>query len=325
MSGYELFTDGSEGERLATRVFPLSDLWTNQQYHEGGSIAFKQTKSRFMDFILVSTPGGFDGVRTNNTPVITECELHWTIKHITATVQNGVLSEHTLDTIPFDNDPEQTWDLEDSNWFKLQPSMTLPNPLSSTGSSTYEVDNTTARKVWQSWAQFAPSTFIRTNSSSPVGPYVMKVVWLGAQPGAPHLAQVLTPTLPWDTPNNVSAHMAQAVSTMNQVIRNNALSTRLQRDAAIGQVWRNAVMVRVNWRWFSFPAVLFCLAATFLILTIWRSSRDKKTTSVYKTSLLPMLLSSKENNATEFSTSRKMGTMRRQAKVSTMEVELTPH
>jgi hypothetical protein len=35
MSGYEVRGNGSTGEVLATRLFPFSDIWYNQQYFNG--------------------------------------------------------------------------------------------------------------------------------------------------------------------------------------------------------------------------------------------------------------------------------------------------
>lgn len=59
MSGYELRDDGSIGEVLATRVSPLTDVYSKQQYFNG-SISFPEVKNPVVDFVLVSTPDGFE-------------------------------------------------------------------------------------------------------------------------------------------------------------------------------------------------------------------------------------------------------------------------
>lgn len=56
------------------------------------------------------------------------CEVHWVVKQIQAAVHDGVLLEHTIDTIPFANDSGQHWDPDDSNWYTLSLSLTLADP-----------------------------------------------------------------------------------------------------------------------------------------------------------------------------------------------------
>jgi hypothetical protein len=287
MSGYEITADGSIGEVLTTRFFALSDVFTNEQSF-GGSINFKDVKCPVVDFILVSTPGGFDGALNNNTPVLTECEIHWVVKLINSTVSSGRLNEEALETLQFVTDLDNPWDPNDSNVYRANFSMTLPDPHSFTGpTSTFGMSNITARKVWQVWAEIAPSTFNRPAASNPVksGP-VLKFSWL-VQP--PQLSEVLSPELPWDAPRNVSAHMADVVTVMNQVVRRNTLSVRGRHDVSVGQALRYAQFVEVKWLWITMPLVLILASGVFLAATVVRSSKDNDKVGIWKTAALPSL------------------------------------
>lgn len=225
MSGYEVQSDGSLGEVLSTRMFPLMDVRTNEPYFR--SIDFS-VKSQVVDFILATTPGGFDGARSNNTPVVTECEVHWVVQKLKAEVSLGVLSEEVLETLEFEvdetNKPFSPWDgfnsytwSEDSNY-----SMLLNDSHSPSGLSTFGLDNTTAKKVWEVWAEIAPSTFNLPAVDNPFKTGPIQIVMHGD--GSPVLRAVSDPRLPWETPNNVSQHMADIVKVMNQVVRRNAMS-----------------------------------------------------------------------------------------------------
>lgn len=318
LSGYEIDTSGSIGEVLSNRVMPLTDLMTNEPYfNPNGSIRFSNVKSRIIDFVLSSTPGGFEGVRANRTPVIEECEIHWVVKRIQAGIRNGILEESTLDTLPFDT-TEPHWDPTDPDVYMLSPSLRLPDANDPTGYSSYGLSNVTARKVWQAWALFVPSTFLQTSNDSPIGKQnVMKVTWLASDV---HLARIVKPTLPWDYPSNVTAHISGMVNALNQVLRRNALSEDGKRDVALGQVWRNAVMVRVNWAWFAFPAALWFIAFAFLSVTIWRSSQASDGSGTYKSSLLPLLLSPDRDGRSVLAPSRNMGSVQRLAKKATVQL-----
>ena len=129
---------------------------------------------------------------------------------------------------------------------------------------------------------------------------------------------ILPTTFPWNPPSSLTAHMARLVSAVDQVIRRNVLSETGQRDVAIGQVWRNAVMVRVNWAWFAFPATIWCFTVTFLAMTIWKSSSLQQKAGPFKNSLLPMLLQQSESKIDDRISNRSKRSMRKQAKTSTL-------
>jgi hypothetical protein len=108
-----------------------------------------------VDFLLVSTPDTFAGALRNETPVVKECEVHWVVKKLKASVYNGILAEEALETLQFENHWATPWDEVDPNWYRANFSMVLPDPHSVTGPfSEYRVDNTSARRVWQAWCMF---------------------------------------------------------------------------------------------------------------------------------------------------------------------------
>jgi hypothetical protein len=287
MAGYEITANGSIGEVMPMRFYALSDVYTNEQYFNG-SVNFQDVKNPIVDFILASTPGGFDGALQNNTPVVTECEIHWVVKLLNATVASGKLTEETLETLQFESDLDNPWDPDDSNVYAANFSMTLPDPHSVTGpSSTYGMNNITARKVWQVWAELAPSTLNRPAADNPVkSGDVLKFQWLVSPP---QLIQVLDLDIPWAAPHNVSEHMAEAVTVMNQVVRRNTISISKTHNVSVGKAFQQVVLVKIRWVWISLPVILLMFSLLFLIATVVRSSKTEDQIGIWKTSALAIL------------------------------------
>jgi hypothetical protein len=231
------------------------------------------------------------------------------------------LTEQALDTFQFENHWETPWDPTNSDVYRANFSMTLPDPHSVTGSKTseYGVSNDTARKVWQVWAEVAPATFVRPPADSTVHEkQVFKVVWLSGAPA--HNAVINTKILPWDTPNNVTAHMADAVTAMNQVVRKNTLSATYRHDVSVGRAFKNVVIVHVRWQWITLPAALLLFALIFLISTIWRASKEPSI-GVWKTSALAVLFNGPGDDVQGFvGSGKKQGYVRTKAR--DMEVQL---
>jgi hypothetical protein len=259
MSGYELTKNGSVGQILATRIFPIQDLVSNRIAF-GGSPNFKDIQNPVTDFILVSTPGGFDGARRNSTPILTECEIHWVVKQLNATVISGKLTEKVIDTIQFTSnltDPYAPWNGLNGSSYQATFSMTLLDPHSVTGPlSTFGLGNTTAFKVWEAWTEFAPSALILPVKSNS-GPGIKFLWWHqnfdGSGGSFASVLNPLPPVLPWDTPNNVTQHMAEAVTVMNQILRRSVLSQSHTHNVAVGKAWKYVVLVQINWVCVSVP------------------------------------------------------------------------
>jgi hypothetical protein len=164
MSGYEITDNGTIGAILATRFFPIQDLVSNRLAF-GGSPNFKNIQAPVTDFILASTPGGFDGAIKNNTPILTECEIHWVVNLLNATVLAGILEENLIEILQFESNltgPYAPWDGLDGSDYMANFSMTLRDPHAFTpdGMSTFGLDNITAFKVFQAWEELAQSALI---------------------------------------------------------------------------------------------------------------------------------------------------------------------
>jgi hypothetical protein len=95
--------------------------------------------------------------------------------------------------------------------------------------------------------------------------------------------------LPWDAPRNVSQHLSQAVTVMNQVIRRNTLSKSGTHNVSVGRAFAYVIIVHVRWAWISLPAALLLFSLLFLITTVVRSTRDADNVGIWKTSALAIL------------------------------------
>ncbi|RDI81201.1 hypothetical protein Vi05172_g8850 [Venturia inaequalis] len=291
MSGYEVQPNGSVGEVVSARFFPIMDLATNQQYWNGSYALHNVPSLPVSDFIVVSTPEGFNGARNNATPVATECAVYWVVNELVASVSNGHLSEKILTTHHFESDLTDPWGA-DNQTYTANFSMTLPDPHSVTGStSTFGMDNTTAFKVWEVWTAIAPSTY---NLLS-YGDYrnVQKYFWIATPP---RLIVVDSPNFAWEPPNNITAHMANIILAQNQVLRRNSRRAPDPRpggggesvaNVAVGQAFRNVQILKVRWAWIAMPFSLLLISGFFLAATVLRSSRDD--IGIYKTSALASL------------------------------------
>jgi hypothetical protein len=136
MSGYEVMPNGSVGQILATRFFPVQDLNTNRWPYFNGSPSFKDILApglALADFLIISTPGGYDGVMKNNTPVIHELMIQWVVKKLNATVTSGELTENEMETLYFESnltDPYAPWDGLGSSNYMSTFNMTMRDPHS---------------------------------------------------------------------------------------------------------------------------------------------------------------------------------------------------
>ncbi|KIW01028.1 uncharacterized protein PV09_07544 [Verruconis gallopava] len=297
MSGYEVTSNGSVGEILATRFFSLSDILTHEIFL-GGSVNFPEVQRPIVDFILATTPGEFIGAVNNATPVVTECEIHWVVKKLQATVVSGNLFEEAIETLQFSSNGSDPWNPDNPLNYRANYSMTLPDQFSDTGYSTYGFSNTTAMKVWEIWAQIAPSTYTRPAANNPITTSdVLKIFWIY---NPPHLLKVYTSSLPWDAPANVTDHMAKAVSVMNQIVRRNANSQSHRHDFATGTAIKYIVIVKVRWEWITLPLLLLVIALLFLIATIIRSSKNKDQIGIWKTSALAILFNGLGEDVSKF-------------------------
>jgi len=267
-----------------------------------------------VDFILASTPGGFDGAVANATPTVTECEVHWVVNLLNATVSGGILKEETLKTLEFPSDLSNPWDPTNSNVYLANFSMVLPDPHSFTGlTSDFGMDNVTARKNWQVFAEFMPSTLLRPSSQNPVqtGP-VLKWSWLTVPTW---LLTIPSGTLIWEAPANVSELLGVAINTMNQIARRNPNSASGTHNVAEGTAFKTVVLVDIRWVWISLPVILLLFSLMFLVATVIRSKKAEDHIGIWKTSALAILFNGPgEDVQNHVGTSSKMGYTRAKAK-----------
>ncbi|QDS72551.1 hypothetical protein FKW77_000488 [Venturia effusa] len=289
MSGYEVQSNGSIGEVLSARFFPIMDLATNQQYWNGSFALRDVPRLPVADFIVVSTPMGFDGAQKNMTPVATECAVYWVVNELAANVSNGLLSEHVLSTHHFESNATDPWDIDDPSTYVANFSMTLSDPHSVTGpTSTFGLDNTTAFKVWEVWTEIAPSTY----NLLPDGETVQKYFWPVTPP---RLIVVDNPNFVWEPPNNITEHMRKTVQAQNQILRRKSYRSPdpksggggLVANVAVGRAYRSTQLLKVRWGWIAMPLSLLLISGFFLAATVIVSSKNQ--VGIYKTSALASL------------------------------------
>jgi hypothetical protein len=224
-----------------------------------------------------------------------------------------------VETLEFSSDAVDSWDPNDNSVYLPNFSMTLPDPQSVKDDvSTYGMTNWTARKAWQVWAEIAPSSFNRPSPSNPINTEpVMKQSWLF---DPPHLVRNNDPVLPWDAPANVTAHMAEIITVMNQVLRRNTLSITNRHDVAVGKAFRFVVFVHVKWQWIAFPAALWSIAFIFLVATMYHSSNRQQKVEIWKNSALPILLDREKALSHQGTMGRRLGSIRKQAKNTAVQL-----
>jgi hypothetical protein len=142
---------------------------------------------------------------------------------------------------------------------------------------------------WELWQMFNAKTLVLIP-----GP-------LWPSPGeGPHLARSLyrngTASI-----STVEAYFAQLASSMSAYLRINP-----NRDQTLGYAYGDAIRtdtcIRVRWAWLSFPASLVAMAFAFLLLTIWRTHRQRHDHSAsergaWKSSSLAVLFSGLDGGA----------------------------
>jgi hypothetical protein len=166
--------------------------------------------------------------------------VHWVVQKLKAEVRSGRLTEELLETHQFEYTGVDDLYTPYNGYYGLAYnanfSLTLPDPYSPTGSSTFGLDNTTAFKVIEAWAaQIVPSSLVMPRPGKKSGPGDKFYYWVDP-PRFIEVKNRVPPMLPWDTPNNVTAHMAEIVMVMNQVLRRSVLSQSHTHSVAIGKV-----------------------------------------------------------------------------------------
>lgn len=286
MSGYSVNSDGSAGEALITRLFSLRDQFTRDAIYDGSINFDEHVKTTIQDFIMVATPDGAAGAYKNATPVVHECELHWTVEERETSVKDGVLQETATEIL--DLDVAETGNTEGNNpwismgWYGLNFSKSLTDPSSSTPLK-FGMGNLTARRTMQALEEVVPAS-VTANDAVTVP--VAKTFWRGSKPDTRALRDAVNPWLP---PMNATEYIEGIAAAMTIAARRTGDIADTQHDEVAGKAWDERTLIQVKWVWITLPLALLFTSLVFLVATIIRSSKEESMLGVWKTSALAVL------------------------------------
>jgi hypothetical protein len=287
MSGYLVNVDGTPGETLMTRVFPLTTIFDFIPFYGNGSIKFRNLRNTIADVLIVSaTNGSASSVRNGKPPVAQECVLAWCVKRIHSTYMAGLYNEDILHNFhnttegafPWTSVPFQTADMNGTDNNYLQNiSINLGPSLGGRNISEYGTSNYSASSIYQGFQDVFPS-FTTVKDEFPVP--VMR--WKTWQKGSAS-SRVLDFN-PWLAPNNVTRHMERLATAMTNVIRSAPGNTMIS-----GGAFRTETYISVHWGWLAFPFILLSLSLVFLVATMLKTSKNGEI-GIWKTSAMPTLI-----------------------------------
>ena len=287
MTGYVLDENtGLPGESLDTRFFPLIDVFSFEPYF-GGSIHFKDHMNSLLDVLVVSTPGGREGVHARRPPVVSECMLTWCTQTLQSFASWGNIEEN-ITAVYNTTTSEYPYDLAGEDiFYTSQTNMTPPNqhPVTYEDNTvakharTFGLSNSTALQTIFAMNVIAPS-FITTTDEKTMYKYK---IWLleGAY------GRVMREN-PWSSIANISSRFDQIARGMTTVIRNNPSSDGSQ-EVIIGTSWNERTHVAIRWAWITLPLVLLALSLVLLIGTVTKSTREESVVGIWKTSVVAIL------------------------------------
>jgi hypothetical protein len=292
-SGYSVNVDGSQGESLSTRFYPLID--TNPSSRRSifnGSLKFQDIRNPIADFIVSGTPDGQFGAYANARPAVSECNIHWCIKTIQTVYWLGHARETTIKTTQLDSPEGFPWKkfnvsgVEIPRW-NANFSLTIAPP-SQLGlqDDTFSVINQTMVETILAWDQLLPS-YVTSNdaTSNPTLRWLNGGQFFGTLPQVIDMPADINPWLP---PNNITAQMEQMADTMTTVMRNTPNDTN-QLQLVQGMAWDERTFVKIRWGWAVWPVMLLLMGLIFLMATILRSSKEENIVRVWKNSIIALL------------------------------------
>jgi hypothetical protein len=277
-------TDRNHEEALLMRSIPLVTDAGRNVFFGGKSLNFPNIAYPLMDFIISSTPGGFDGVYRNETPIAYECTLYWCVKNITATFYEAAYTETTLNTFTNTtpvNDPWSSFSFKDpvfgdGVYWSYAGNLTIDTP-SDRGALQFGVSNTTHIRTMYTLDTFLPAFTTAQNAT--------------ARPVMRHDLWTVAPTLrvlpfnPWLEPRNIPGHMERMARAMSDVMRSTSSDSHIN-----GTAWDPHMYVDVRWVYITYPLSLLVLSFVFLIATIKTSAEVENEVGVWKTSTMPTIL-----------------------------------
>jgi hypothetical protein len=201
-------------------------------------------------FYVGYTPGGPAAVMRNETPVLIECLLTWCAKTLQAQVDNGILTESVINTIPIQPDSYST-----------------PSPIVATlgSNETFNIVNQTTEFL-RDWILADLPPILNQNPAFPFGPDLG--IW--------NFHQV--PPYDFEGP----------LSNLTRAITNNLKSREIGTVPIEGTAWSVEKIVQIRWVWITLPAISLVGSLVLICATIVEGRRTKA--PVWKSSALATLL-----------------------------------
>jgi hypothetical protein len=277
-------------ESLTVRLFNLVDVFTREPYY-GGSLRFKEVMHPILDFLVVATPGGVQGVYQNEMPVAHECILTWCTKRLDTSSYWGVTKENTSNIfinntkVPFPwtiiQEPDFTDFTYNENIILKPPQQNITEPATDL---TFGLSNLTATSVIFMTDEIVPAMVTTDNLTANAQFKYLLFDTAGARTRPISVN-------PWLPPNNISAHLEQIAKAMTTVVRNSPAKDGSQ-DLMEGTSWEEKKIVRTRWPWVVLPLVLLGITLIFLAATIVISTKERGNIGIWKTSVMAVLITS---------------------------------
>lgn len=287
MTGYNADRGSNHsGETLLMRAQPLYDIFSRAPL-PGYSPKLGYVRNPLAHVIIVSG-GDATNVRLNGTAIATECLVSWCIKEMESRYSDdeGGYFERVNNTYlnrTQGPDPWQTIDIRDPDTGKLIATDYIYNEniTIATPSNRYTIENFTHLMSLSVFDDAFPSTYTLRNDSTDEADAMLR-----------YKQYIVTdPNLRNVTHNpfmfaNVSDHMDNLSKALTDMIRSSDENTELET----GTSFEKMTIVDVRWEWLALPLGLLALTFLFLAATIIRSSMEKDSVGVYKTSAIATLL-----------------------------------
>jgi hypothetical protein len=288
MSGYLTDTIKSSGgsalrdEALLTRMLPLATNPDKSPIFDG-SIRFKNVRNPIIDFVVVSSPNGYEGVFRNETPIAHECVFSFCVKTIKSAYYQAKYEEEILEVFENNTAAGFPWISErfisptiNGTMVYYRENITVMAPLTVNGSdmTMFGLGNQTFTNVATNFDDIFPSVYTAVNASAtPVLRYKIGIK------GAAY--QRTLDFNPWNGSNNVTRHMERFATALTNVVR-----SAPNGPPVIGDSSSTETFVSVRWEWLSLPISLLFLTLIFLVATMKKTAKE----GVWKTSAIATLL-----------------------------------
>jgi hypothetical protein len=290
MAGYKVDTDSavkanSRPETLLMRAHPLYDVMTKAPV-TGYNAKLNDTRNPLLHGVLVSGIS-MENVLRNGTPIAHECILSWCVQEMWSQYENGGYKEgvnqsyynHTVEGSPWYT--EKVFD-DDGDFMGVYYDYMENVVIETPAGEIWEVSNQSHMIALSVFDDVYPSTltFLEDSPEYPDQPrlrykqYVTKDVWY----------RTLDNNLLMS--DNLDKHFDNMATALTNSIRSADHTTDIVR----GRSYELESFVEVRWCWLILPVGLLALTFLFLAGTIIRSSMEKESIGVYKSSAIATLL-----------------------------------